>query len=41
MTVMYAGMKAVSMDSDVPLVSDSGGCWDEGSQHGLRCTFGK
>ena len=39
--VVDAGMKAVSMDSGVPLVSDSGGCWDEGSQHGLWCTFGK
>ena len=41
MTVVDAGMKAVSMDSGVPLVSDSGGCWDEGSQHGRWCTFGK
>ena len=41
MTVVDAGMKAVSMDSGVPLVSDSDVCWDEGCQHGLCCTFGK
>ena len=41
MTVVDAGMRAVSMDSGVPLVSDSDGCWDEGCQHGLWCTFGK